>query len=281
MKVIRSAKTLQQLSRKIRLQKKSIGFVPTMGALHDGHLSLIKKCRRENDITIASIFVNPIQFGPNEDFSRYPRVEKKDKILLQKESVDILFYPSVEEMYPKHYLTYVEVKEYDTHLCGKLRPGHFKGVTTVVSKVLNIVLPDTLYLGQKDAQQAVIIGKMIKDLNFPVQLKICPTIREKDGLAMSSRNVYLNPSQRREAPILYQALIQAKKNIRNGLTQTKEIIASIRSAIERNSSGKINYIECVDAENLSILSHIKGKVLIAVSVSFGQTKLIDNIMVNV
>ncbi len=280
MKVIQSSKSVQKIIQQLKLKNKTVGFVPTMGALHEGHLSLVRKSRRENDITIVSIFVNPIQFGRNEDLAVYPREEKKDKMLLQKEKVDLLFYPSVEEMYPKGYKTHVEVSEYDKVLCGRIRPGHFKGVTTVVAKLLNIVLPDNLYLGQKDAQQAIIIGKMVQDLNFPVKLHVCPTMREPDGLAMSSRNVFLKTKERQEAPILYQALKAAKHSISNGLKQPHTLIKNIQQTITKHSSGTINYIECVDAETLSPVKVLKGKILIALSVTFGSTKLIDNIMVN-
>ena len=281
MKIISSAKSLQKLITGLKLRKKSVGFVPTMGALHEGHLSLVRRCRKENDITVVSIFVNPKQFGPKEDLACYPREEKKDQILLKKEKIDILFRPSVEEVYPKNYLTFVDVQEYDTHLCGRLRPGHFKGVATVVCKLLNIVLPDQIYLGQKDAQQVVILKKMIADLNFLVQTKVCPTVREKDGLAMSSRNLYLNQQERQEAPILYQAIKEAQKNIHSGLRQSSKIIQKIKHTIQKNSSGMINYIECVDAQNLKPLHIIKGRVLIALSVSFRSTQLIDNIIVTI
>ncbi len=194
--------------------------------------------------------------------------------------VDLLFYPSVDEMYPKGYKTYVEVSDLDQGLCGRIRPGHFKGVTTIVTKLLNIVTPDKLYLGQKDAQQAIMIGKMIQDLNFPIKLVVCPTIREKDGLAMSSRNVYLDGQYRSEAPILFKALTQAKNAIKSGMQNPQTIIKNMKSLIERNSSGIIHYIECVDAENLIPLKKLCGKILIALSVSFGKTKLIDNMIVH-
>lgn len=280
MKVFSSAKSTQKCISRLKSKIKTIGFVPTMGALHKGHLSLVQKSREENDITVVSIFVNPEQFGPQEDLSRYPREEKKDKYLLQKEKVDLLFYPSADEMYPQGYKTYVEVSDFDRGLCGHIRPGHFKGVTTIVAKLLNIVTPDRLYLGQKDAQQAIMIGKMIQDLNFPVKLMMCPTIRENDGLAMSSRNAYLDQQHRSEASILFKALTRAKNEIKSGIQNPQTVIKNIKSMVEQNSSGIINYIECVNAKNLTHLKKIQGKTLIALSVSFGKTKLIDNIIVN-
>lgn len=280
MKIISSAKSAQQYLHPFKLKGKSVGFVPTMGVLHEGHLSLIRKSRKDNDITVVSIFVNPVQFGSQEDLSRYPREEKKDKYLLQKEEVDLLFYPSADEMYPKGYKTYVEVNGLDQGLCGRIRPGHFKGVTTIVAKLLHIVTPDRLYLGQKDAQQAVIIGKMIQDLNFPIKTIVRPTVREKDGLAMSSRNIYLNKQHRSEATILFKALTQAKYEIKSGIQNPSMIIKNIKSMIEQYSSGIINYIECVSAEDLTSLRKLRGKILIALSVSFGKTKLIDNMIVH-
>jgi pantoate--beta-alanine ligase len=280
MKIIRSIKTLQRLLAKEKRNKRSIGFVPTMGALHEGHLSLVRRSKKENHLTVVSIFVNPKQFGPKEDFRQYPREEMKDKYFLQNEIVDIVFYPSAEEIYPMGYSTYVEVEGYSKVMDGVIRPGHFKGVTTVVCKLLNIVGPSALYLGAKDAQQAVILSKMVKDLNVPVTVKVCPTVREKDGLAMSSRNIYLTAQERQEAPILYQALRQAKHMIGQGILQTKKIKQEMSRLITAQSSGKINYIECVNAHNLSPVNYIEKKTLIALSVQFGRAKLIDNITVN-
>lgn len=252
-----------------------------MGALHDGHFSLIKNSRRENDLTAVSIFINPKQFGPREDYRRYPRGEKKDKILLKKLDVDILFYPTVEEMYPQRFLTYVEVNALGTGLCGKLRPNHFRGVTTVVAKLINIVSPDRIYLGQKDAQQALIIRKMIQDLNMPVVTRICPTIRESDGLALSSRNQYLNASQRKEAGFLYRSLKEAKHKIKQGETSSQKIKSFICQEIQHNTSAAVEYIEIVNADNLESRAKIQDTTLIAIAVKFGKTRLIDNITVKI
>ncbi|HQP12075.1 MAG TPA: pantoate--beta-alanine ligase, partial [Candidatus Omnitrophota bacterium] len=224
MKIITQAKTIQELSQKFRREGKTIGFVPTMGYLHDGHRSLLKACRRHNDISILSIFVNPTQFGPQEDFQSYPRDKKKDVLLAKKENVDIIFYPSEKMMYPGRYLTYIHVEKITATLCGASRPGHFRGVATVVGKLLNIVQPHRIYLGQKDAQQCVVIRQMVKDLNFPVQVRVLPTFREKDGLALSSRNAYLTAEERQEAPALYQALKMAREEIRRGETDSSRLI---------------------------------------------------------
>ena len=281
MRTIKSISTLQKILYRARSQNKKIGFVPTMGALHEGHLSLIRKCRRQNDVAVLSIFVNPKQFGPREDFSKYPRDLKRDEMFAKKEKVDIIFYPSVDVVYPNGYLTYVEVETVSRILCGKFRPGHFKGVTTIVSKLLNLIQPDVLYLGQKDAQQAVIIQKMIHDLHFPVQVKICPTIREKDGLAMSSRNKYLKQQERHQALKIYRSLRLAKQEIRRGERNPKRIIQRMCRCIGKARNIKMEYIECVEARSLKPLSRLHGKVLIALAVHIGKTRLIDNVIVSV
>ncbi len=276
MRIVKTAKSLRSLIKAAKTRNRKIGFVPTMGALHEGHLSLIRKCRRENDLTVLSIFVNPKQFGPKEDFTVYPRQEKKDKLLAKKEKVDIIFYPSGKEMYPSGFLTNINVEHVTTFLCGASRPGHFRGVTTVIGKLLNIVEPDILYLGQKDAQQVVILRRMIADLNFPVTVKACPIVREPDGLAMSSRNKRLSERQRKEATVLFESLKQAKKKVLGGERRATNVIRHIHDAIGKQSSGKIDYIACVNANSLIPLKQLKGKVTIALAVKFGQTRLIDN-----
>ena len=280
MRVIRSVRSIQQFIKKAKLAGKAVGFVPTMGALHDGHRSLLRRCRRENDIVVLSVFVNPRQFGPKEDFTKYPRRERADKKLAKEEKVDIMFVPSAKEMYPEGYLTYIEVEKMTQALCGKSRPGHFKGVTTVVGKLLNIVMPDVLYLGQKDAQQAVVLTRMVRDLNFPVLVKTCPTVREADGLAMSSRNQYLSTGQRKEAAVLYRSLKEARQSVVVGNRLARAIVGKIRSRIARESSGRIDYLECVDADTFMPLKRIQGKTMIALAVWFGKTRLIDNIIVH-
>ena len=279
MRVIRSVRSIQQFIKKAKLAGKAVGFVPTMGALHDGHRSLLRRCRRENDIVVLSVFVNPKQFGPKEDFTKYPRRERADKKLAKEEKVDIMFVPSAKEMYPEGYLTYIEVEKMTQALCGKSRPGHFKGVTTVVGKLLNIVMPDVLYLGQKDAQQAVVLTRMVRDLNFPVFVKTCPTVREADGLAMSSRNQYLSTGQRKEAAVLYRSLKEARQSVVVGNRLARAIVGKIRSRIARESSGRIDYLECVDADTFMPLKRIQGKTIIALAVWFGKTRLIDNTIV--
>jgi len=281
MRVIRSVSSIQQLIKKAKLAVKTVGFVPTMGALHDGHRSLLRRCRRENDIVVLSIFVNPKQFGPREDFAKYPRREQADKKLAKKEKVDIMFVPSEKEMYPAGYLTYIAVERMTQGLCGRSRPGHFRGVTTVVGKLLNIIMPDVLYLGQKDAQQAAVVTRMVRDLNFPVRCKICPTVRAADGLAMSSRNQYLSAGQRKEAAVLYRSLKEARQSVAAGNRLVTAIVGKIRSRLTRESSGRIDYVECVAADTFMPLKRIQGKAIVALAVWFGKTRLIDNIIVQV
>lgn len=281
MRIVKHTDQLRRILEKTRARHKSIGFVPTMGALHAGHQALLRQSKKQNDLTVLSIFVNPAQFGPNEDFAKYPRDLKKDVLLAKKENIDIIFYPSVEEIYPKRYLTYIHLEEIMDTLCGRSRPGHFSGVATVVAKLLNIVQPRRLYLGAKDAQQCVVIRQMIQDLNFPVEVKVIPTVREKDGLAMSSRNQYLNPTQRREAATLYQALRLARQTIKQGEHQASHIRRLIRNMIQQKTSGHIDYVECVAANSLRPLSKLKGSTLLALAVRFGRARLIDNITITV
>jgi len=279
MKIITKFLTLQKEIKKAKKQGKTIGFVPTMGALHQGHLSLIRKARRENDLVIVSIFVNPTQFGPKEDYAKYPRNLRLDAQLCGKEKTDIIFYPGVKEMYPCGYNTYVTVERLSDTLCGKYRPGHFKGVATAVTKLLNIVNPDAAYFGQKDAQQAVIIKKLVGDLNMPVKIKIMPTLRERDGLALSSRNVYLSPAERKDALVLFQALKLAKDLIKGGQRDAAKVIAKMRNLIEKKKTAKIDYVSIVGLDNLEFLKKITGSCLIAEAVWIGRTRLIDNIII--
>lgn len=281
MQVIRSIKSLRRAVAKAKSAGQRVGFVPTMGALHEGHLSLIRRCRKENDLVILSIFVNPTQFGPAEDFARYPREEKKDKKLAKQEKVDIIFYPSVKTVYLKGYLTYIDVEKLTQPLCGQSRPGHFRGVATVVGKLLNIVAPDVVYLGQKDAQQAAVVRQMVRDLNFPVAVTVCSTVRDIDGLALSSRNGYLSPAQRKEATVIYRSLREAKARARQGERRAGTLLRGIRSRILRESSGVPEYIECVQAQTLVPLKRIEGKVMISVAVRFQKTRLIDNIVFHI
>lgn len=275
---------IDDLRRKLKEEKrngKSIGFVPTMGYLHEGHLSLVRQSIKENDLTVVSIFVNPIQFGPGEDFNRYPRDIERDKRLLEKEGVHYLFSPDEDEMYPAGFKTFVEVAEIGKKLCGKSRPGHFKGVSTIVLKLFNIVQPNRAYFGQKDAQQAIIIKKMVKDLNLDVDIVVMPIVREEDGLAMSSRNVYLNEEERKNAIVLYKSLREAEKMIRMGEKNAEKVVNRIKEVIMSYPEALIDYIEIVDTEELNPVNPIKGKVLIALAVYIGKARLIDNMILEV
>lgn len=279
MKIIRSIRQMSNISRSNRMRGKTIGFVPTMGALHEGHLSLMRRAHKENDIVVVSIFVNPTQFGPQEDFKKYPRNLKGDAGLCRKEDVDIIFCPDAKDIYSENYKTYVEVCDLSNVLCGKSRPGHFRGVATVVTKLFNIVQPDIAYFGQKDAQQAIIIKRMTEDLNIPVKIKVMPIVREKDGLAMSSRNVYLNAQERRDALVLSQSLALAKNLIQNGLRDPNRIISRLKQFIQKKKSAKIDYIAIVDQDNLKPVRKISGNCLIALAVWIGKTRLIDNTVI--
>lgn len=281
MRLIKSIKSMQNLSGGLKKKGKSIGFVPTMGYLHEGHLSLARQAKKDRDMVVMSIYVNPLQFGPKEDFRYYPRDLKRDMHLARSAGVDIIFVPENKEMYPKDYVTYVNVDKLTEGLCGKSRPGHFKGVTTVVTKLLNIILPDIAYFGQKDAQQARIIEKMVEDLNMDIKIKVMPIVREPDGLAMSSRNVYLSKEERREASGLYHTLKIAKNEIAQGKRSSREIIAGIKKRLAKCRRARVDYIGVVDARTLKPVEKIKGKVLIALAAWFGKTRLIDNIIVNI
>jgi len=259
----------------------SIGFVPTMGFLHEGHLSLMRRAKAENDFMAISIFVNPLQFGAGEDYDEYPRDLERDQALAEMVGCDLIFHPSVREMYPAGYATFVKVEKLTEGLCGASRPGHFLGVTTVVTKLFNLVRPDRAYFGQKDAQQAFVIKKMVEDLNMNLEVIILPTVREPDGLAMSSRNKYLTPEQRKEAVVLYKSLKEAEKLIKKGETEAKTIKDSIFHIISQAPQAKVDYIEIVDTEELRPVYEIQGECLIAIAVKFGRTRLIDNILVGV
>lgn len=276
MKIIRSIKEMSGVAGAHRQRRESIGLVPTMGALHEGHLSLVRQARRENVLVVVSIFVNPAQFGPKEDLKRYPKPFKNDLALCLKEGVDIIFHPQAKQMYPEGYKTYVEVKDLSDLLCAKSRPGHFKGVATVVTKFFNIVQPDSAYFGQKDAQQAVIIRKMAEDLNIPVKIRVMPIVRQEDGLAMSSRNTYLSAQGRKDALVLYRSLNLARYLIKKGERDPQKIIHSVGNFIKNNKAAKIEYIAIVDPEELAPIDKIRKHYLIALAVKIGKTRLIDN-----
>ncbi|WP_457568100.1 pantoate--beta-alanine ligase [Desulfurobacterium sp.] len=277
MKKVRTVKEMKGLATAFKRAGKSVGFVPTMGYLHEGHLSLAKRARKENDIVVMSIFVNPTQFGPGEDFEKYPRDEKRDSTLAEREGVDILFLPSVDELYPKPFRTYVSVEEITDKLCGAKRPGHFRGVTTIVTKLFNIVKPDRAYFGKKDFQQYKVIKQMVKDLNMDIKIIGCPIVRESDGLAMSSRNVYLSAEERQSALSLYKSLKLAKELIEKGEKRASRIKEEMRKLILSHPNvKKIDYIEIVDQNNFKDVEFIEEGTLIALAVFVGGTRLIDN-----
>ncbi len=280
MEIIRMPNIIQETSKEYLMESKTIGFVPTMGALHEGHISLVKRAKQENDITLVSIFVNPLQFGPSEDFERYPRDIKGDIERLEKEKVDIIFLPETSSIYPEGFLTYVEVKEISERLCGAFRPGHFRGVSTVVTKLLNIAKPTRAYFGQKDFQQSVIIKQLVKDLDMGIDIVICPTIREQDGLAISSRNAYLNKIQRNASTVIYRSLKEASDLIKSGVRDGNNIKALMLDRLTKEPEvSSIDYAGVYDSNNLAELSEIKGDVLLAVALRIGNTRLIDNMLV--
>ncbi|MDN5345183.1 MAG: pantoate--beta-alanine ligase [Clostridia bacterium] len=265
----------------VRHQGKSIGLVPTMGYLHKGHLTLARTAREQNDVVMMSIFVNPTQFGPGEDLDRYPRDLERDQELAAAAGVEAIFTPPVAEMYPRGYSTYVQVEGLTEVLCGASRPGHFRGVATVVSKLFNIVQPDRAYFGLKDYQQAVVIKRMVRDLNFPVDIITVPTVREPDGLALSSRNKYLSPAQRRSALALYRALNLGADLIRRGERRAKTVWEAMTREILSYPETRVDYVAVCDADTLEPLLEIKGRVLLALAVWVGNTRLIDNLTLEV
>ncbi|MFC1767722.1 pantoate--beta-alanine ligase [Candidatus Margulisiibacteriota bacterium] len=280
MKIVKNIKEMQALSKGAHRKGKAIGLVPTMGFLHEGHLSLVREAERRCDLLVVSIFVNPTQFGPGEDFKKYPRNLKRDIKLLSKYGVDVVFCPTAQQVYPEGHKTYVEVKDLPEKLCGKSRPGHFRGVTTVVHKLFNAVMPDTAFFGEKDFQQQVIIKKMVKDVDMGVEVVALPTVKEADGLAMSSRNTYLTPRQRNEAAVLYRSLKFAKVLVRSGQTSAKKIKQAMKKMIRTKPLVKIDYVSICDPETFDEVNKIKERTLIALAAFVGRTRLIDNIVVS-
>jgi pantoate--beta-alanine ligase len=278
--IIAKISAVKEAIQNHKSSEKSIGFVPTMGFLHEGHLSLVRESLRQTDITVVSIFVNPTQFGPDEDFQDYPRDLKKDSAILEELGVDIVFVPDYQEMYPEGFKTFVEVMDLQDNFEGRSRPGHFKGVCTVVLKFFEIVNPDVAYFGQKDAQQAVIVKKMVHDLNLDVKIQVLPTVREKDGLALSSRNVYLTKGQRKAALCLVKSLREADRMIKSGQQDSLAIKSEMKRLIEAEPLARLDYLAVVDLENLDPLDKIEGEALIAVAVFFGNVRLIDNVIVH-
>ena len=282
MELVRIPRIMQDTAKDHILRGKPIGFVPTMGALHEGHLSLVRRSKQENHTTVVSIFVNPTQFGPAEDFQNYPRDTEGDLEKLRKEEVDILFIPNASLMYPGGFSTHIEVEGLSDKLCGAFRPSHFKGVATVVMKLFNIVKPARAYFGQKDFQQTVVIRRMVKDLDMNIDIVLCPTIRERDGLAMSSRNAYLNEAQRAAAPVVFRSLSEASGLIKSGIIDATHIQRIMQESIlaEPAVSG-VDYMGIYDPVTLNVLSEVRDEVLLAAAVKIGRTRLIDNILVNV
>jgi len=275
MKVVETIADLKRLRHKL---PEPVGFVPTMGYLHEGHLVLVRRARAENSSVVASIFVNPTQFGPQEDFDKYPRNPKRDLAMLEKEGVDLVFMPSVAEMYPPQFDSWVEAGKVTERLEGATRPGHFRGVTTVVAKLFNIVQPDKAYFGQKDAQQLAVIKKMVADLNMNLEVVAVPTVREPDGLAMSSRNIYLNPEERKAAVVLYQALSLAQKLWSQGVKDAQTIRQQMTDLIQKQPLANIEYASVADAETLDELDKVQPPALVSLAVRIGKTRLIDNVV---
>ena len=275
MQIIETVAEMQKVRHSL---EGSVGFVPTMGYLHEGHLTLVRRSREANTHTIVSIFVNPVQFGPNEDFERYPRDYPRDFAMLEKEKTDFVYLPVPAQMYPEGYNTWVDVYKVTDRLEGAIRPGHFRGVATVVNKLFNIVQPTRAYFGQKDAQQCIVIKKMVTDLNMNLEMIVVPTVREVDGLAMSSRNVYLSPDERRQAPALFQSLTLAKNMWSVGEHDSAKIRTAMLNLIKRAPLGKIEYISIADALTLRELETAQAPAVISIAVKFGKTRLIDNIL---
>ena len=262
----------------VRRAGKRLGLVPTMGALHAGHLSLVRAARAQCDVVVVSIFVNPLQFGPKEDLSRYPRDMEKDRALLNQEHVDLVFAPSAEEMYGRDRGTYVTVEGLSERLCGRSRPGHFRGVTTVVAKLFHVVEPDVAFFGQKDAAQAAIIRQMVRDLNFYIETVVAPIVREPDGLAMSSRNAYLTPEQRKHATVLYRALMRVQTLADRGERRAVELIRAGEEVMREEPAAKLDYFEIVNPDTLEPVADVSGGALVAVAALAGTTRLIDNVL---
>jgi pantoate--beta-alanine ligase len=276
MLIFQSLQETQSACAQLRGEGRVLGFVPTMGALHEGHLSLVRAARAECDVVAVSIFVNPTQFGPNEDYAKYPRTLEQDCRLLEREGVHLVFAPTADEMYPEGASTFVLVEGVSERLDGASRPGHFRGVATVVSKLFHIVCPHKAYFGQKDAAQVAVLRKMVRDLNFPVQLVVCPTVREADGLAMSSRNRYLSPEERRQALVLSRSLKRVEEIVEQGERAAHRLIAAAREVFAEEPSVRVDYISVVDPDTLKEVSEVSTGTLVALAAFVGGTRLIDN-----
>ncbi len=280
MKIVKTIEEMRRYVKAARSKGKKIGLIPTMGALHIGHTSLVDRAVEDCDYVVVSIFVNPTQFVPGEDFEKYPRPVEEDLEICEEHNVDLVFNPEPQEMYASENITWVNVEKLTEPLCGRSRPGHFRGVTTICAKLFNIVAPDVAYFGQKDAQQAIVIKQMVADLNMPLEIVICPTVREPDGLAISSRNKYLSDQQKKGATLLYKSLLKCQEAIDSGVTDTKKIISEMQKILQQEPSIEIEYISIVDAETLQNLEQVTGRALIAVAAKVGPARLIDNILID-
>jgi pantoate--beta-alanine ligase len=280
MEVAETIESVRAAVKTTRDKGKKIGLVPTMGALHIGHISLIETAAKKCEFVVVSIFVNPTQFGPGEDFEKYPRPIEADLDICRKAGVNLVFAPKPQQMYPKKNLTWVNIEKLTEPLCGKSRPGHFRGVTTICAKLFNIVQPDIAFFGQKDAQQARVIRQMIEDLNMPLEIVVCPTVREPDGLAVSSRNQYLDKQQRQDAAYIYKSLEKCREMINTGEIESRKIIEEMKRVLQQKSSIKIEYVSIADYETLEAIDRIAGKVLAAIAVRLGPARLIDNILID-
>lgn len=281
MEIARTIEAVKALVNRARREGKTIGFVPTMGALHKGHISLIKAALDRTDFVVVSIFVNPAQFGPGEDFESYPRNLNADLGICEEAGVDVVFVPSVNQIYPRQNLTWVNVEKLSEPLCGRARPGFFRGVATVCTKLFNIVQPDVAFFGQKDGQQAIVIKRMVQDLNMPLEIVVCPTVRETSGLAASSRNKYLNDDEKKDAALLYAALQDCRRMIDRHVRDSRTLKAEMQKVLSRSPAINVEYISIVDAQSLEELEHVKGKVMVAIAAQLGPARLIDNILVDV
>ncbi|MFB3916852.1 MAG: pantoate--beta-alanine ligase [Terriglobales bacterium] len=280
MKILRTIDEAHAACRAVRREGKRLGVVPTMGALHQGHLSLVRAARTQSDVVAATIFVNPLQFGPNEDYTQYPRTFERDCQLLEAEGVSLVFAPTTEEMYPPGATTFIEVAGLSDKLEGRSRPGHFRGVTTVVAKLFHITEPDTAFFGQKDAQQVVIIRRMVRDLDMDVEIVICPIVREPDGLALSSRNAYLDSQQRKSATVLYRALTRVQTLADTGERRAAALAAAGRQVVSEEPGVQLDYLEIVDPETLDPIEDISRGALVPIAAKVGATRLIDNILLH-
>lgn len=279
MQVVKTVAEVREIVKGWRKEGLSVGLVPTMGYLHEGHQSLISKSASQNDKTVVSVFVNPIQFGPTEDLEAYPRDLERDKQKVEEAGGDLIFNPEPEEMYPGHFTSFIDTTETTELLCGAVRPIHFRGVCTVVGKLFNIVMPDRAYFGQKDAQQLATIKRFVKDLNFDIEIVPCPIVREADGLAKSSRNTYLSPEERKAALILSQSLRKGREAIDNGEKDAKKVISIIEQNLKTEPKARVDYVEVVDFDNVQRVDKIEGNTLVAIAVYIGKTRLIDNFIV--